>query len=257
MYSWRVKLFLHFLNSNQTMTEPKLTLHWLNQSRALRIAWLLEELGLDYEIKPYKRDAEIRAPKELADVHSLGKSPVLEVEYPDGARKTVAESGHIVSFLTRNFDKNNVFKPTSEQEFDDVEYYSLMSEGTLQPALSFIVVLRRGGEKAPWAMKSVIRTYNDKVMEAFNFPETLKCFDLLEKRLVEKSKKSTELYIAGERLSSADILLSFPVVEQVVFGDKLGSAFNKEEYPQLVTWAKQIRARPAYIRAQEKTKKFG
>ena len=65
--------------------------HHLEHSRSHRILWLLEEMGLDYEVKLYKRDpVTMLAPPELKAVHPLGKSPVIT----DGAR-TLAESGAI------------------------------------------------------------------------------------------------------------------------------------------------------------------
>ncbi len=55
-----------------------LTLHHLNDSRSQRILWLLEELGVPYEMKRYQRNPETRlAPPELKAVHPLGKSPVI------------------------------------------------------------------------------------------------------------------------------------------------------------------------------------
>lgn len=54
-------------------------LHHLNQSRSKRIIWLLEELGVDYEIVPYRRDSvTFLAPPELKSIHPLGKSRLLK-----------------------------------------------------------------------------------------------------------------------------------------------------------------------------------
>ena len=53
-----------------------ITVHHLNNSRSQRVLWLLEELGIPYEIKKYQRDAKtMLAPPELQKVHPLGKSP--------------------------------------------------------------------------------------------------------------------------------------------------------------------------------------
>ena len=69
----------------------------LNDSRSQRIVWLLEELGLLYEIRHYQRDPATRlAPPELKQVHPLGKSPVLT----DGPT-TVIESGAIIDYIIR------------------------------------------------------------------------------------------------------------------------------------------------------------
>ena len=74
-----------------------LQVHHLNNSRSQRVLWLLEELGLDYEIVKYQRDATTNlAPESLKAVHPLGKSPVLR----DGER-TIAESGALLDYLVR------------------------------------------------------------------------------------------------------------------------------------------------------------
>src|SRR5450631_4628870 len=82
---------------------PMLTLHHLNDSRSQRILWLLEELGLPYEMKRYQRDATTRlAPPELTAVHPLGKSPVIT----DGEVK-IAESGAIVDYVIRKYGQGD------------------------------------------------------------------------------------------------------------------------------------------------------
>ncbi|HEX4507231.1 MAG TPA: glutathione S-transferase [Alphaproteobacteria bacterium] len=72
---------------------PKITVHHLNNSKSQRVLWLLEELGLDYEIKFYQRDPGF-APPEMKLIHPLGKAPIVEI---DGV--VMAESGAIVEFL--------------------------------------------------------------------------------------------------------------------------------------------------------------
>lgn len=219
----------------------------------------MEELNLEYNIKTYKRDKDFRAPRALEQIHPLGRSPVLEIEYL-GSEKTraIAESGHIVQFLLRNFDKDGLLDPKNAEDFDLAEYHTHMAEGTLQAVLTFVLVLRNGQGKAPWAIRPIIRGYNDKIIEAYNAPQAIKVLDMLESTLAEKAKLATsssqELFIVGQKLSAADIMLSFPVAELCIFEDRLSTAgFDKAKYPYLVRWAHQIRERPAYIRAFEKT----
>jgi glutathione S-transferase len=90
--------------SNPKQQNCKITLYWLEESRAQRIAWLLEELNLEYEIKVFKRTTLGVAPKELKEIHPLGKSPVIEIQ-PEGAEKPIvlAESGLIVEYLAEHF----------------------------------------------------------------------------------------------------------------------------------------------------------
>jgi glutathione S-transferase len=81
----------------------------LNNSRGQRIVWALEELKLDYEIKVYKRDKDMRAPPELKEVHPLGKSPVITIETPGLAKPLVlAESGPIVEYLYEHFGPEQI-----------------------------------------------------------------------------------------------------------------------------------------------------
>ena len=75
--------------------------HHLENSRSQRILWLLEELGLPYEVRHYKRDAKtMLAPPELKRVHPLGKSPVIEDE-----GRVLIETGAIVEYLVEREGK--------------------------------------------------------------------------------------------------------------------------------------------------------
>jgi len=72
-----------------------ITVHHLNNSRSQRVLWLLEELGVPYEVKSYERDPKtMLAPPALLAIHPLGKSPVIV----DGS-VTVAESGAVIEYL--------------------------------------------------------------------------------------------------------------------------------------------------------------
>ena len=76
-----------------------LTVHHLETSRSQRILWLLEELGVPYELKVYRRDKLTRlAPPELKAIHPLGKSPVVT----DGGA-VIAESAVIIEYLVEKY----------------------------------------------------------------------------------------------------------------------------------------------------------
>lgn len=97
------------MNPKQLLHNCKITLYWLEDSRAQRIAWLLEELNLDYEIEVFKRTESGLAPKELRDIHPLGKSPVVAVQPQDAEKPIIlAESGAIVEFMCEHFGKELV-----------------------------------------------------------------------------------------------------------------------------------------------------
>jgi glutathione S-transferase len=133
-----------------TTDTPKITLHWLDKSRSQRILWLLEELGIPYEIKTYKRDAKrmLQAPPELKTVHPLGKSPILTI-----GNRVMAESGFIVEYLSDHFAGPSStlipqkWKDGCEGQVDGeteawmrYHYYLHYSEGSLmvQTTLGFI-----------------------------------------------------------------------------------------------------------------------
>jgi len=76
-----------------------LVVHHLNNSRSQRVLWLLEELGVPYEVKRYERDPKtMLAPPELLSVHPLGKSPVIV-----DSGVTLAESGAIIEYLVGKY----------------------------------------------------------------------------------------------------------------------------------------------------------
>ncbi len=107
-----------------------LIVHTLNNSRAHRLIWLLEELGLDYEIKFYKRGPDYRAPAELKKVHPLGKSPVLE---DDGL--VIAESGAIFEYLLEKYDPRGLVPAKGTPERLAYTYWLHYAEGTAMPLL--------------------------------------------------------------------------------------------------------------------------
>lgn len=104
--------------------------HHLNDSRSQRILWLLEELGITYEIKHYARGPDRRAPKELKAVHPLGKSPVITTE--DG--RVIAESGAIVEYLIAKYG-NGKFKAVGVDNQLDETFWTHFAEGSFMPAL--------------------------------------------------------------------------------------------------------------------------
>src|ERR1700720_4191196 len=93
---------------------PMLTLHHLNDSRSQRILWLLEELGLAYEMKSYQRNAQTRlAPPELEAVHPRGKSP----EITDGDVR-IAESGAVVDYIIRSHGKGRMMPAPGSADYE-------------------------------------------------------------------------------------------------------------------------------------------
>ena len=91
---------------------PMITVHHLENSRSQRVLWLLEELGLPYEIQHYQRDPKTSlAPAALRQVHPLGKSPVIT---DDG--RVVAESGAIIEYLVERHGNGRLAPPPGSDE---------------------------------------------------------------------------------------------------------------------------------------------
>src|SRR5258706_14334885 len=121
-----------------------ITVHHLNNSRSQRILWLLEELGVPYEVRHYQRDPKTNlAPPELLDVHPLGKSPVIT----DGDL-TIAESGAIIEYLVEQYGKGALIPPQGSPERLRYTYWLHFAEGTAMPPLVMKLVFNRI-EKGP------------------------------------------------------------------------------------------------------------
>ncbi len=113
-----------------------ITLHHLEHSRSLRILWALEELGLEYEVKFYKRLPTYAAPPELKDIHPLGKAPVLT----DGDL-VIAESAVILEYLQATYDTAHRFKPQNPKDLMQYNYWMHYAEGSLMPYLVMTLVM--------------------------------------------------------------------------------------------------------------------
>jgi glutathione S-transferase len=214
-----------------------ITLHHLNNSRSQRILWLLEELGVAYEIRRYQRDPKtMLAPPALRAIHPLGKSPVIT----DG-ELTVAESGAIIEYLAENYGDARLLPPVGTPERLRCSYWLHYAEGSAMPPLLLKLVFRRiSTAPAPFFVKWVARGIADKVERRFIDPQLKLQLDYLEGEL-----GGSEWFV-GDALSAADIQLSFPLEAFAARGG-LGS-----DYPRLTAFLQRIHARPAYQRALER-----
>src|SRR3954469_19325033 len=141
-----------------------LTVHHLENSRSQRVLWLLEELGVEYDIKRYARDKKtMLAPPELRAVHPLGKSPVVT---DDGA--TIAESGAIVEYLVERYGKGRFVPAAGSPEKLRYTYWLHYAEGSAMPPLLLKLVFERMKTgPVPFFMKPVVRGIADKVLTMF------------------------------------------------------------------------------------------
>lgn len=212
-----------------------ITVHHLNNSRSQRVLWLLEELGLPYEIKHYQRDAKTSlAPPELRQVHPLGKSPVIT----DGGL-TVAESGAILEYLVDRHGQGRL-KPTGEQDLLHYRYFMHFAEGSAMPPLVMKLVFSKiKRAPMPFFVKPIAKGIADKVLSSFVQPNIDRQLKFLEAELASRP------WFAGAKFSAADVQMSFPVEAAAARGGMDG-------YPKLKAFLDHIHARPAYKKALER-----
>ena len=214
-----------------------IVVHHLNNSRSQRVLWLLEELGLPYEVKHYQRDAKtMLAPPELRAVHPLGKSPVITA-----GDVTVAESGAIFEYLIDQYGEGRYKPPPGTPERLRYTYWLHYAEGSAMPPLLMKLVFDEV-EKAPmpFFIKPIARAISGKVKSAFISPQIVQHLDYMEAEL------GKSLWFAGKELTGADIQMSFPI-EAAAARSGLDSS-----RPKLMEFLKRIHARPAYKRALKK-----
>uniref|UniRef100_B0SX29 glutathione transferase n=1 Tax=Caulobacter sp. (strain K31) TaxID=366602 RepID=B0SX29_CAUSK len=200
-----------------------LVVHHLNESRSQRILWLLEELGLPYEIKFHARDAQTRlAPPELIAVHPLGKSPVLT----DG-EATIIESGAITDYVIRRHAGGRLAPDPASADYDAYQQWLHYAEGSaMLPMLlrMYVGMLREAGAPLHPRIESEIANhlaYVDGALEGRQF-------------------------FVGDDLTGADIQMSF-VAEVAKAHGKLG------DYPNLAAWIERMHERPAWKAALAKS----
>jgi glutathione S-transferase len=214
-----------------------ITVHHLENSRSQRVLWLLEELGVPYEVRRYARNKKtMLAPPELRQVHALGKSPVIT----DG-HVTVAESGAIVEYLLDTHDATGRLRPPAGTEARRrFTYWLHFAEGSAMPPLLMKLVFDQVRKaRVPFFVKPVVRAIADKVTAGFITPNIESQLAFMEAELGARD------WFAGGIFTAADIQMSFPLEAAQARGGL------DARYPKLAAWLERIHARPAWQRALE------
>jgi glutathione S-transferase len=199
-----------------------IVVHHLENSRSQRILWLLEELGLPYEVRRYERDRKtMLAPPALRRIHPLGKSPVIE---DDG--RILAETGAIIEYLVDKADCR-LGPPAKRDGVLRYRHFLHYAEGSLMPPLLVMLVVRRLGLLGRPARRPVQRMIDQHL-------------DWLETELAGRS------WFAGDEFTAADIMMSVPLEAARSRAGLDGSR------PNLIDWLERIHARPAYGAALKK-----
>lgn len=219
-----------------------ITVHHLENSRSQRVLWLLEELGLPYEVKRYARDKQtMLAPPELRSVHPLCKSPVIT----DGTI-TVAESGAIVEFLLDTHGGGRLRPEPGTAERRRFTYWLHFAEGSaMAPLLVKLIFDQIRRAKVPFFVKPIAKGIADKVSAAYTTPNIEAHLRFMNDELSERD------WFAGREFSAADIQMSFALEAAAARGGL------DARYPKLQDWLERIHERPAYGRALAKGGPYG
>ncbi len=213
-----------------------LTVHHLEASRSHRILWLLEELGVDYELQIYERDPDTKlAPDSLREIHPLGKAPVIT----DGDI-TVAESGAIIEYLLDKYDEDHQLRPPADSDaFGRYRYWMHYAEGSAMPNLLLRIVFSELPRQTPWPASIPLKALQKQVEAEFISPRIERHLDYWEAELTEHD------YFAGDAFTAADIQMSVPV-------EGAAKDLEGDEYPRLQQFVERLRNRPAHQRAVER-----
>ena len=220
-----------------------LTLHHLETSRSHRILWLLQELGVPYELRRYQRDPLTRlAPPELKHIHPLGKSPVIT----DG-ELVVAESGAILEYLAECYGAQapaelaHLEPARGTPAHRQCRFWMHYAEGSLMNWLVMQLVFDSiPRQPMPFFVRPVARALCAGVQEKLIQPNVQAALAFMENHLAQHR------WFAGEHLSLADFQMSFAVEAALARGNTASA------WPHLQAYLQRIQARPAYQRALEK-----
>jgi len=200
-----------------------ITIYHLETSRSERIVWLMEELGLEYMLQTFPREATGAAPPSLQAIHSLGKAPVIR----DG-ETVLAESGAIVEYLVHRHGGGRLALAPDHADYSRYLYWLHFAEGSLMALMLIALVLSRIPEAA--ASPVTVRI-NDRVKSMMAYVE---------------SEFGSGPWIAGAEFTAADVMMAFPFTTMSRF-----LKVDMTPYPKLNGYAERIGARPAYRKAME------
>ncbi|HCT72956.1 MULTISPECIES: glutathione S-transferase family protein [Psychrobacter] len=202
-------------------------LHHLNQSRSLRILWLVEELGVPYEIISHQRDADTHlAPDSLKAIHPLGKSPVIEM---DG--QLYAESGAITELLIERFAPEHLRPATDSSDYGYYLQWIDFAESLLMLPLMLELFTKKAGID------------DNEFLNGYIDTEKTRLFEYLDASVEGKS------FIVGDKLSGADFMLSFDLII-------LAKRQKLDAYPHIKQYAEQLASLDSYQRAMQLEAKY-
>ncbi len=213
-----------------------LTLHHLNNSRSQRVLWLLEEIGIPYQLTRYQRDPKtLLAPPALTAVHPLGKSPLI---VDDG--QVLAESAVIIEYLIDRYGEGRFGPAPGTDARRDQSYWLYYAEGSLMPLLLLKLAFARvASAPAPFFIKPLAKGIAHKAQAGFVAPQLDRQLGYVDNHLKDRQ------WFLGDALTGADFQMSFPL--QAARG-RVGLA----RWPHIAAYIDRFEKRDAYRRALEK-----
>lgn len=209
--------------------------HHLNDSRSQRVLWLLEELGLDYEVKRYERDAQtMLAPAELRSIHPLGKSPVIE----DHGVK-VAETGAIVEYLLDTHGQGRLRPARGTEEARRFTYWLHYAEGSAMTPLLLRLIFSQLPKRSPGLVRPIVNGVSKAMNARMIQPQLDNHIGYWESELGRSE------WFAGDQFTAADIMMSFPL-------EAAAARAGAGQRPKIAAFLQRIHARPAWQRALER-----
>jgi glutathione S-transferase len=212
-----------------------ITVHHLEDSRSQRVLWLMEELGLTYEVRRYNRDPKTRlAPAELLKVHPLGKSPVID---DDG--RVVAETGAIIDYVVGRYGEGRLIPAEGTDARLAYVYWLHFAEGSAMPPLVMKLIFNTMVQRSPKLLKGVVKAVTGPVLAGFVEPNIARQLAFIESHLAASP------WFAGPEFTAADIMMSFPL-------EAAAQRADLAAMPKVKAFLASIHARPAYVRALER-----
>ncbi|RDW88363.1 hypothetical protein BP6252_00395 [Coleophoma cylindrospora] len=211
------------------------TLHHMNHAQSQRVLWLLEEMGIEYNLVLHRRNEQTqRAPPELKAIHPLGKAPVLVTK--DGM--AIAETSAIMTYLLRTYDTEGKF--TSKDWLLDEQVVSFAGT-SLGTSTMVILLFEMIVKVSPWPFSFITKALKAQVTKGFTDPEIQSGLAYIQSMLGDKA------WFNGETLGYTDFIVSWPldVIAQRNYADLA-------EYPKLLAWRERVLEREAWKAALEK-----
>lgn len=215
-----------------------IVVHHLNHSRSQRVLWLLEELGVEYEVVKHFRDPVTNlAPPDITKIHPLGKLPIIQE-----GDLTLAESGAIIEYILGKYGKGRLVPAARSAEHTRYLYWMHYAEGSAMPVLLLRVIFDQiETARVPFLIRPLTRGLARRMKGQFIQPQLDRHYDYLEAELDNR-----DWFAGGSEMTAADIQMSFALEGAAA------RAGLDQRHPRLMAFLERIHARPAYHRAIER-----